>query len=257
MNNITSLTYTDRIIAFIDILGFKQLIKDSINGSKLDADNSFNKLLNLYDSIEKHLTKQLEEIIEDIEITRFSDCIVISVPANNKDCLFELCISLLHFQFEIFNRHKILMRGGVTQGKLVHTNKLLFGPAMNRAYQLESQLSIYPRIIIDPIVIENRKKLLTQLTEENDQYDIRNELNILLAKDKTSMLKRDSDNFYYIDYINGMYHELDEPEKMFELYLNNLNNCVISNIGDEKISHKFGWLKQKISFGLKHYSGKK
>lgn len=256
MNNIISLTYTDRIIAFIDILGFKQLIKDTVDGSLLETECAFNKLLNLYNNIEEHLKEQLEEIITDIKITRFSDCIVISVPANNKDCLFDLCLSLLHFQFEIFNKHKILMRGGITQGKLVHTNERLFGPAMNRAYQLESQLSIYPRIIIDPIVIENRKNLLTQLTEENDQYDIRNELSTLLAKHKTSILKRDFDNFHYIDYINGMYDELDEPEYMFELYLNDLKNCVTSNIGDEKVSHKFGWLKQKISSGLKYYSTK-
>jgi hypothetical protein len=256
MNNQTSLIYTDRIIAFIDILGFKKLITDTVVGSQSETEAAFNKLLDLYNNIEKHLREQLEEIIEDIEITRFSDCIVISVPAQNKDCLFEMCISLLHFQFGIFNKHKILMRGGITQGKLVHTDKRLFGPAMNRAYQLESQLSIYPRIIIDPIVIENRKILLTQLTEENDLYDIRNELSILLAKNKTSILKRDFDNFYYIDYINGMYTELDEPEEMFEYYLKDLEECINSNIKDEKVSHKFGWLKQKILPGLEYYSSK-
>ena len=46
-----------------------------------------------------------------------------------------------------------LCRGGISAGLLYHDdnneNQILFGPAFNRAYQLESELASIPRIILD------------------------------------------------------------------------------------------------------------
>jgi hypothetical protein len=47
--------------------------------------------------------------------------------------------------------HSLIIRGGITRGNLVHIeNGPLFGPAMNRAYFLESKCAKHPRVIIDP-----------------------------------------------------------------------------------------------------------
>lgn len=41
------------------------------------------------------------------------------------------------------------MRGGMTVGKLVHKRGgALFGPAMNEAYAIESQLARFPRVVV-------------------------------------------------------------------------------------------------------------
>jgi hypothetical protein len=44
------------------------------------------------------------------------------------------------------------IRGGITIGELVHNNDVVFGPALNRAHELESKVAEYPRIIFDPVI---------------------------------------------------------------------------------------------------------
>jgi hypothetical protein len=58
--------------------------------------------------------------------------------------------------FEILKRiqikligYEILLRGGIVVGKLLHENNIMFGPAFNQAYDLESKSALYPRIVID------------------------------------------------------------------------------------------------------------
>lgn len=43
-----------------------------------------------------------------------------------------------------------LLRGGITIGEIVHDGECVFGPALNRAYELESQIAKYPRFVLDP-----------------------------------------------------------------------------------------------------------
>ena len=47
-----------------------------------------------------------------------------------------------------------LFRGGVTVGDLVHEDEAVFGPGLNRAYYLESKIAMYPRIVLDPLYME-------------------------------------------------------------------------------------------------------
>ncbi|MBQ8200068.1 MAG: hypothetical protein IJZ76_11685 [Lachnospiraceae bacterium] len=43
----------------------------------------------------------------------------------------------------------IPVRGGVTVGLLIHDERKCFGPAMNDAYSMESEDTVYPRVIIN------------------------------------------------------------------------------------------------------------
>ena len=165
--------YTDKLVCFIDILGFKKLIDESVTDSqKLDSLYQILSRLNPDDLKKKLLGNTLtwgfngneaglakydlnDKLISDLnddwplEITQFSDSFVISCPADNAGsiCLFLDCIEYLK---NAFFSQEIILRGGVSVGKLIHqSNKsVLFGPAMNEAYYLESTLAIYPRIVI-------------------------------------------------------------------------------------------------------------
>lgn len=46
------------------------------------------------------------------------------------------------------------MRGAVTVGAIHHDQHIVFGPALNRAYELESKVAFYPRILIDTPSVE-------------------------------------------------------------------------------------------------------
>jgi hypothetical protein len=163
--------YQDRLICFIDLLGFKSTIDQSEKEPEVAfrlfelfeefKDGGLEKLL--YGSIpylgENGMTTAAQNFGEDIlqwldgdfdlVVTQFSDSFVISAPMNNSvSCemlLRALCIIKMQFFFNL----GMLMRGGMTVGRLVHKRGgALFGTAMNKAYELESKLASYPRIVI-------------------------------------------------------------------------------------------------------------
>ncbi|WP_331701786.1 hypothetical protein [Paenibacillus sp. IITD108] len=44
---------------------------------------------------------------------------------------------------------KVMMRGGITYGKLYHSDGIVYGLAMIDAYNLESKCAIYPRVVVN------------------------------------------------------------------------------------------------------------
>jgi hypothetical protein len=80
-------------------------------------------------------------------LTSFSDSVVVSMPVEAKGLLsFLEALAKIQLGLAV---EGFFLRGGVTIGALCHDNELIFGPALNRAYCLESGLAIYPRILLD------------------------------------------------------------------------------------------------------------
>lgn len=269
-NTSENLEYEERIIAFIDILGFKALI-DSTNTDDAESNTTaIKKMFDIYTEIENSLHEKLQEedeILEGLKITRFSDCIVISFPEKQRDALFFLCISLLHFLYEMLINYKLLFRGGITSGKLIHTDKFLFGPAMNRAYELESKFANYPRIILDEIILNNRKKWLEDVKDQFQKEPtpeiqllieaIENELYYFKrSKINDFIVSIDTDNFLYIDYLTKIHTELDEPNYDYPNYLNHVNNIINENITSRSTSviQKYQWMLNKIKPHMDHFN---
>ena len=105
-----------------------------------------------------------EHVVCQRTIHTFSDCAYIlydfkdGVPPQKQilDPLFEVALCncehlLLHFLSKNF-----VFRGGVAYGDLYYEKdrSILFGPAVNEAYQLESKVAIYPRIALSNFVAE-------------------------------------------------------------------------------------------------------
>ena len=56
----------------------------------------------------------------------------------------------------------MLVRGGVTIGKLHHSGGVVFGEAMVDAYRLESRVAIYPRVVVSSRIytlLPNRERI--------------------------------------------------------------------------------------------------
>lgn len=143
----------DYIVAYLDILGA---------ANRIGAQNSqlqMNILYNLY-AFSIHLTKSIA-ISENREIKFkiFSDNIVIAKQlSSNKYQRLRDIRSLLacagQFQ-ELAASSSVgwLLRGGITIGPLFMDEVLVWGEALLRAYDLESEIAIYPRVIIDDTVL--------------------------------------------------------------------------------------------------------
>ncbi|MDO5858934.1 hypothetical protein Q2490_16785 [Myroides odoratimimus] len=228
-------TYEDRYTLFIDILGFKNIIGKSVSDGNDNLKNIihiqdiYNAIYNILDS------KDYYDKLIDKKVTVFSDCIVISFP---KITDFDLLVQFFLVQSIILKMLElgILLRGAFTYGKLIHTDKYVFGPALVRAYNLENEKAIYPRIIIDGIIFE--------IEPEN------NEVN-------TKIKKQDEDGLYYVDYFTFL-------DDLLSCELNNINQN-IKNIyslrvfveskliefnKNEKVKPKYEWMAKKINEAL-------
>lgn len=172
--------YEDRLVCFIDILGFKEATKEAQDNPRVltalyDALSELegsNLVSHLHESVpvltgDRNFTNALDAgLITEIQktwplvATQFSDSFVISCSTSNTGSSL-LLIRAIDFLQNIFFKHLgMLMRGGISKGPLIHRQGgPLFGPAMNEAYVLESKKAIYPRIVFSSDASIYLKKL--------------------------------------------------------------------------------------------------
>lgn len=153
--------YDERIVAFVDILGFKEIIYKSANDPAL--------VTRIFDALDVGKDDWATMFAADVGLMlkpddfddrfhSFSDCIVISVPKTIQEIglliyvTFKICRQLLGQGFT--------SRGGIAMGKLFHRDNdeskkdrslasaMVFGPAFVDAYQFESSHADGPRVIL-------------------------------------------------------------------------------------------------------------
>ena len=139
------------ITGFIDILGFKNHINQTINDNGEDNIEKIIKIKSILE-LSKNITDDLGFCKSKV-ITYFSDSIVLSYKYDEPSQLFYTLLDLLYVSFELANKG-FLTRGGVSIGKLIHTQDFIFGPALNEAYEIESKKANFPRIIVDEKVMK-------------------------------------------------------------------------------------------------------
>lgn len=236
MENLTK--YEERIVAFIDILGFRAFVNETIdkNSSIVHED----KLKNLIDSLlliktEFQTHQENSELSSSFIITYFSDSIVFSIKSTVVNDLIEVFEILKRIQIRLVDKG-ILLRGGIVQGNVLHTKEMILGPAMMSAYDLESKSALYPRITIDP-------KIIYEMFDENgntlSEHDFR----------KTFMI--DFDNTYYVDYFTDVtFYNSNE-----KTYYSNLRNLIRNGVrrADIGIRMKYLWMLNKFNHGKPSY----
>jgi hypothetical protein len=224
--------YRRSIFTLLDILGFSQIVEQK-NPEDIQA-----MLSTLRE--EAKPDEELAEIMEMSFVT-FSDSTIRSVPIDSKankkyrdGILYHEINSLVHLQFRMVRRGHFI-RGGVTVGDVYIDGSMVFGPAIVRAHKLESEVAVYPRIVIDPAVFatfETDSLLRAHKIEDEWSY-IR------------SFVRRDVDGLYFVDYLAGIMSELDEPGIEFD-WLDYHRKLVIANASSfvslNRIGAKYLWL---------------
>jgi hypothetical protein len=165
------LKYERRIVAFIDILGFKEIVKQSEHDTtKIELLYSVLDFLKGWETSDKWDLKFVE-IEEDAQkkgvknfdirgktnTTSFSDSIVVSVKvSDNVNEMVSTLIVNLAYIGAILIEKGILFRGGLTIGNIIHNdNGTVFGQALIDAYQLETKSAKYPRIVLSDKLIRD------------------------------------------------------------------------------------------------------
>jgi hypothetical protein len=142
------------IVLHSDILGFKELVKISINdkGDKLlfKLKETINQSVETIQMLKKNNSYTYCELNHKL----FSDNLYVSFSYNESNhtslCYaFILCIIFSRLYFENMINNKFFIRGGISFGNDYSDENIIFSHALVKAYELESQKAIYPRILID------------------------------------------------------------------------------------------------------------
>lgn len=151
--------YTNSIVAFIDLLGFRDLVEKTIN------EKNQKRISDIISNIDKGLksgfggSRRSGLVRENkYNVTMFSDCICFSCAYNDPkrttledilgSFLFDVILCLAHL-VEI----SIMTRGAITIGKHFQNERLIFSPALIHAYDIESKEAIYPRVIVHESIL--------------------------------------------------------------------------------------------------------
>jgi len=145
--------YEEMVVTFIDILGFKNLIKSK----DLSEIRKIIEQFNLYKNLSRYCHKTGNPNNDTFNSISASDAIIRFTRFPNKCSSTDVFIKeleiLAHIQLKLICDFQILIRGGLTIGQMYfnYNDRLssFFGPAYIRAYEIETNIASYPRIVID------------------------------------------------------------------------------------------------------------
>ncbi len=222
-------TYQDRLILFIDFLGFSEIV-----GRTAADDAALRRLVKAMD--------RLGEIGDDTflksqRVTQFSDSIVASYKVTEPSAVFHLLnqialcvVDLTHMGY--------LVRGGVTSGRLHHTARHVVGPAMIDAYLLESRDAQVPRVVIDEALLAIARQHRDEMHTEDDEEEY-----------ASHFMTLDRDGRHYFDYVSFQSVVVvtgGEPD-MYPEYLDRVGQHIRDGFAHPalKVRAKYVWLHRQ------------
>jgi len=225
--------YNLSIVTFFDILGFKEMVR------KGECD----KIAGILDWLGHISTRDVEPDTEySPQVITFSDSVIrihnIENQSYRMGLLFSEILGILTAQMELVFRG-ILIRGAMTIGEVASSPNRVFGPGFVEAYQLESQIAQYPRIIVS-------SKALRML-DESDILIAEHHSRQIEKEFVKNLLKLDSDGVWFIDYLGKCESEIDDPRNYYNL-LRKHRNLITKNLRSFRTFnvdiHKHTWLAQ-------------
>lgn len=211
-------------VGFLDILGFKKIV----------CEKEENEVLNIF--------KQIEVIIEDLkktfEVAPFfyrimSDSIVIAcnekIPSSLPIILW--CCGKTQ---ELLLEKGILLRGGVSYGKFYYDDTIMYGKGLVSAYELENNISRYPRVVVDTKAIIKYKSKMK---------------NTEVYSEATKILEIDTESIYYVDI--ALMYLANASEETLPYRMKSLKGLIEKSLIDPMLSanvrEKYVWLKNEFN----------
>lgn len=163
--------FQQSFVAFLDILGFSEMVGRAVTMSGADELNRLYKC---------HVAARAMTVADrTIEIVQFSDSVVISRPYEPS--AFRGFVQIVAEYQRLLLREGILCRGGLSRGAHYSKDAFVMSEGLISAYQLESKKARYPRVVVS-------SDLLLLLGE---------------AVVKRARLLREDDGVVFVDFLSG------------------------------------------------------
>jgi hypothetical protein len=232
-----SASYKTAMVTHLDILGFSRLIQESrtdvaavgrivsvlrtvkeqtASGGRIHRNEAGDKEKIFYAFNFSDLTVRCTVVPDGVDLGDYINWEILYVGAIQLDLL----------------RNNVLLRGGISLGQIfVEDRDLLFGPALVKAYKLESEYAIYPRVVID-------RDFLNEIDNRPGSRYWRDHV------------RRGDDGAFFVDYLFGTVldnYATPETEPFLEL-LGGHRDAIVAAIADdieskdERVRQKYMWL---------------
>ncbi|MFV3409691.1 hypothetical protein ACNH6C_13850 [Bdellovibrio bacteriovorus] len=212
-----TLNYEKRIVAFLDVMGFQNLLANN--------EDSKRRLEKYYAEAMKYLNSKTNAYSanapqDDFKKMFVSDSIILSVRIsgdNDEDLLRmgRFISTVGQLQAHLASKACIWTRGAISIGNL-HIDEylhVLVGQAFVNAYELE-KIADYPRVIIDPTALRHFNHHTNAFISFMDKLDYRS---YLLGPNQPSKngLPPFSNEAIQVDWFRHLYSEHDPLEEYF------------------------------------------
>lgn len=145
------MSYSSCLIAYIDVLGFKALIRD----------RPFPEIERILEDLQDFRSRYENPAgNERFRSESFSDHVVRAFKLGTQtstDVYDEICeIGFKQAGLLASREDGVLIRGGICRGEFsFDTPTFVFGRGLTKAYELESNFSIYPRVVLDHELVQD------------------------------------------------------------------------------------------------------
>lgn len=146
--------FEERAVAFIDVLGFKDVVDAAGQGGNKHAE--LEALIDLLESAIPNLDGTVSPTVPKDLIPKhiyISDSIILSAPLTSSEMPNYRGLSILVMRAiqisHLLLSKGYLLRGGVSVGSVWHTDSNIVGPAYQEAYQIETK-TLVPRVELSP-----------------------------------------------------------------------------------------------------------
>lgn len=236
--------YTESLVAYIDILGYK--------GMLLDKDNIIRNIQEVSQAM-KCVRKSLEEEyynenrkkLSYFIIRTFSDNILISCPIHYlEDGELETwvilrAISKLQCYLAKYN---IFVRGVLNYMKIYIDGNIIFGKDLISMLEIEKKKVIYPRVILS----ESMTELINKQLESYGFEEYPHKYNLV----------EDRDGLYFVNYlIESLSQEtlIIEDVKILEEHKNNIEKNKTKHLRNNTIYDKYNWIAKYHNYFIDTY----
>jgi len=218
--------YSRYAVTFFDILGFRSLV---INKDPFGVVRALEGLIWFQESVTAQSGTSVEFVAFSDSVVRARSIPVNADPATLADILEAELLDLAKAQVNS-TLNRIWVRGGLCIGDLYINGNIVFGPALVKAYELESTIAKYPRI-----VVENETLRFLNVQTHKSRLD--------------ALLQQADDGVWFIRYPSALYIQAEHDGADFTplaTFLEEHKSLIVNGAppssGLDGVSLKYNWL---------------
>jgi len=240
--------YKKMVSIFIDIIGYQNI-------TNFNKKYEIHRLFHEEVQIHKKRQEQIPHVIYDRKIYAFSDCAYFffyyknDIEDSRKDDTNLIYIAAYNVSLTMIRLMSkgYLLRGGITFGDVYIDELGFFGPAVERAYEIESKEAEFPRLQFDFDIGKDIFEWEHKIDNKSQELvNIYNEIPFVTEFDKKSYFVNPFNIIQRsVDFIIG--NDILNIEEVKSVLISKIENDLKTYSNIPKIVRKLEWMKNYIS----------